>query len=71
MVPVWSPDGGWIAFGSTRAGTTNLYAQRADGTGEVQRLTNTDVPQLPAHGTRAAAFWRFTRGIPCRVSSGS
>ena len=38
--PVWTPDGSRIAFGSTRDGALNLYWQRADGTGDVQRLTN-------------------------------
>jgi serine/threonine-protein kinase len=43
--PVWTPDGSRIAFGSTRDGTLNLYWQRADGTGEVQRLTNSPYSQ--------------------------
>jgi len=39
--PVWSPDGRRIAFSSARADQTtgNLYWQRADGTGEAERLT--------------------------------
>jgi serine/threonine protein kinase len=38
--PVWTPDGQRIAFESARAkGPLNLYWQRADGAGEVQRLT--------------------------------
>src|SRR5262249_39470425 len=38
--PVWTPDGKRIAFASDRAkGPANLYWQRADGTGDVQRLT--------------------------------
>src|SRR5215831_2798121 len=39
--PVWSPDGKRIAFGATRSAKSglNLYWQRADGTGDVQRLT--------------------------------
>jgi serine/threonine-protein kinase len=38
--PVWTPDGTRVAFGSTRGGgSLNLYWQRVDGTGDVQRLT--------------------------------
>jgi serine/threonine-protein kinase len=47
--PVWTPDGRRITFASTRADalTPNLYWQRADGTGEVQRLTESKNPQRP------------------------
>ena len=37
--PVWTPDGQRIVFGSRRDGPLNLYWQRSDGTGAVQRLT--------------------------------
>ena len=48
--PVWTPDGQRVTFTSTRAdrSTPNLYWQRADGTGEVQRLTQSKNPQLPS-----------------------
>lgn len=36
--PVWSPDGRFIAFSSTRAGAADIYVMRADGT-QVRRLT--------------------------------
>jgi serine/threonine-protein kinase len=48
--PVWTPDGLRVAFTSDRAkpgGVPNLYWQRADGTGEVQRLTESGNPQMP------------------------
>jgi serine/threonine-protein kinase len=47
--PVWTPDGRRIAFASTRGdqSTENLYWQRADGTGEVQRLTESQNNQFP------------------------
>jgi serine/threonine-protein kinase len=39
--PVWTPDGRRVVFSSNRADVSahNLYWQRSDGTGEVQRLT--------------------------------
>jgi len=40
--PVWSPDGTWIAFSSTRdggsAGDTDIFRQAADGTGTAERI---------------------------------
>ena len=46
--PAWTPDGRRVSFSSSRAesGSINLYWQRADGTGEVQRLTTSREPQL-------------------------
>jgi eukaryotic-like serine/threonine-protein kinase len=35
----WSPDSHYVAFGSDRTGSVNLYRQAADGTGTVERLT--------------------------------
>ena len=45
--PVWTPDGKRIVFSSERAvkGVPNLYWQRADGTGEIQRLTDSPAMQ--------------------------
>ena len=37
--PVWTPDGRRLIFSSERAGARNLYWQAADGTGAVERLT--------------------------------
>lgn len=46
--PIWTPDGQGIVFASQRNGAFNLYAQAADGTGRVERLTTGPDPQLPA-----------------------
>jgi serine/threonine-protein kinase len=47
--PVWSPDSRRIAFGSQRSdkATSNIFWQRADGTGEPQRLTESKNHQYP------------------------
>ena len=46
---VWTPDGRRLAFASDRGskGIYNIYWQRADGTGEIQRLTNSPMTQAP------------------------
>ena len=37
--PAWSPDGGWIAFESNRAGMFDIYKIEPDGS-NLQRLTH-------------------------------
>ena len=44
--PVWTPDGRRIVFSSFRSGNGNLYWQRSDGSGEVQRLTESEKPPV-------------------------
>ena len=39
--PVWTPDSRRLLFSSTRAGVRNLFGQAADGTGAIERLTET------------------------------
>jgi serine/threonine-protein kinase len=46
--PVWTPDGRRVVFSSTRDSkqqTSNLYWQRSDGTGEIQRLTDSSTSE--------------------------
>ncbi|MDX1383240.1 MAG: hypothetical protein R3190_06310, partial [Thermoanaerobaculia bacterium] len=47
-VPIWSPDGVYIVFSSDRGGSPNLYRKRSDGSGEVERLTETTSSQYPS-----------------------
>ena len=62
--PVWTPDGKRIVFESERAkGPYNLYWQPADGTGEVQRLTESPNNQNPTSfhpSGKYLAFWEST-----------
>jgi Tol biopolymer transport system component len=60
--PVWTPDGKRIVFSSNRAdgSTPNLYWQRADGTGEVQRLTDSKKIQYAASWHPSGKFLAFT-----------
>ena len=59
--PVWTPDARRIVFASNRdKGVPNLYWQHADGTGEVQRLTESTHQQIPGSwhpGGKYLAFW--------------
>ena len=45
--PVWTPDGRRVVFESHRSGEGNLFAKSADGTGEVERLTESPTHQSP------------------------
>jgi len=57
----WTPDGRRIAFSSARAdqATESLYWQRADGTGEAERLTESKSPQHPTSWHPSGKFLAF------------
>ena len=46
--PVWTPDGQRVLFRSARHGPFNLFWQAADGTGAVERLTESPNNQFPS-----------------------
>ena len=47
MYPTWTRDGRRVAFMSDREGAFNLYWKDADGTGAVERLTESENSQMP------------------------
>jgi serine/threonine-protein kinase len=66
---IWSADSQYIAFSSARQGSINIYRKRADGSGEVERLTQSTEAQyisswsadgkfiLFSHQTNAGDLW--------------
>jgi eukaryotic-like serine/threonine-protein kinase len=55
-LPVWTPDSRRIIFMSDRTGVLNLYSQAADGSGPVDRLTTSAIPQWPTAITPDGAW---------------
>ena len=62
--PVWTPDGRRVVFASTRGGALNLYWQRADGTGDVERLTESKNDQAPGSWHPSGKFLAFVERNP-------
>jgi serine/threonine protein kinase len=58
--PVWTPDGRQLLFTSERAGARNIFAQAADGTGAITRLTESPNAQFPTSVSPDGARLVFT-----------
>lgn len=63
---VWTPGGRRIVFASKRDSKSiyNLYGQRADGTGDTQRLTNSTNEQRPFSTHPGGKLIAFVEGHP-------
>ena len=59
FMPVWSPDGRWIAFASDRSGNFDVYLMPAEG-GVAKRLTHHSSPDLPSAFTPDGKAVLFT-----------
>ena len=56
---VWSPDGQSLIFSSDRAGADSLYRKSADGSGEVERLTEAKFAQWSNSWSRDGRYLSF------------
>ena len=62
--PVWTPDSRRLIFGSERAAARNLFGQAADGTGALERLTESPNLQNPTAISPDGAQLVFTESMP-------
>ncbi len=83
-MPIWSPDGTRIAFGSMRNGKGGIYLRRADGTGGEELLIESETTKMPMSWSpdgRYIVYWSpgdiqwvlplFGDRTPFQLSSGS
>ena len=54
--PVWSPDGGMVAFASNRKGLFGLFATPSDGTGDAEPLPTPGVDVMAMHWSAGGAL---------------
>jgi serine/threonine-protein kinase len=62
--PVWTPDGRRVIFSSDRAGVRNLFWQAADGTGAVERLSESPNAQNASAVSPDGRLLIFTETAP-------
>jgi Tol biopolymer transport system component len=67
--PAWTADSSRIIFQSQRHGVPNIFAQAADGTGPVERLTETGNTQYPSAvlGDGSVIYWELGASRPLDI----
>ena len=63
--PIWSPDGKWVAYGSTRPGSSGIYRKLADGSGAEEMLISTPDPTgfIPSDWSRDGKTLLYSTGL--------
>jgi serine/threonine-protein kinase len=62
--PVWSPDGEWIAFQSTREGERRIYRQLADRSGPEELLLSSPFLQVPTGWSPDGSVFTYFEARP-------
>jgi eukaryotic-like serine/threonine-protein kinase len=62
--PLWSPEGKWIAYTSTRNGRFQLFRKPADGGGAEEELFSDDQLLFPGDWSRDGKYILYARGLP-------
>jgi serine/threonine-protein kinase len=62
--PVWTPNGRWLTFRSTRGAAPNIFRRAADGTGEDERLTTSPNSQIPMAFSPDGSRLVFLEAVP-------
>jgi eukaryotic-like serine/threonine-protein kinase len=63
FVPVWSPDGRWIAYFSHRNSKPGMYRKLADGSGAEEELLTDNQPIVPWDWSRDGKYILYISGI--------
>ena len=61
---IWSPDGEWLIFESSRNGPANIFRARADGSGEVEELVSGSNSQWPSSSSPDGQILAYTEWDP-------
>jgi eukaryotic-like serine/threonine-protein kinase len=61
--PVWSPDGSWIAYASSRDGHFNLFRKHSDGSGAEELLVSEDAQMIGNDWSRDGKYLFYSRSI--------
>ena len=61
-LPVWSPDGKWIAYNSSRNGHAQIYRKPADGSGAEELLMNDEEVVIPTDWSPDGKYLMYLRG---------
>ena len=62
--PIYSPDGQWIVFSSSRSGVRDLYRRKADGSGSDELLLASPVNKSPSGFSPDGSVLLFWQAVP-------
>jgi Tol biopolymer transport system component len=62
--PVFSPDGRYVAFTSTRTGSGDLYRRAADGSGDDELLFESNTRKVPTGFSPDGSLLLFNQSVP-------